>query len=114
MASELSLNAKYVVNGTADIRASGQALSTEAAGIKTGQISNLDAGKPAGTDDTGNQFEQWYHQRKDDIAKMMADTSEYIVDFANNADMAVASFVKTDLDSADALKIEGVAEAKRV
>jgi hypothetical protein len=108
MSSNLAFNAKYVVTGTADIKASGQAMTDAFNKLKTAgaQITTLENGHPEGDDDTGQEFKKWYGEFKQQIIDQGAELGEFVVELANNVDLAVASFVKTDLDSAASLKVE--------
>jgi hypothetical protein len=108
MSSNLVFNAKYVVTGTADIKASGQAMTDAFNRLKNAgsPITALENQRPGGDDDAGQEFVKWYTEFKQQIVEQGAEVGEFVVELAKNVDLAVASFVKTDLDSAAALKVE--------
>lgn len=108
MGTNLSFNAKYVVTGSADIRSSGHSIKDAFNALKldADPIAALEGQHPAGNDSTGQQFLKWYNDFKADIIKQGAEVGDYVADVADNTDMAVAEFVKTDLDNAADLKVE--------
>jgi hypothetical protein len=83
MGTELAFAAKYMLRGTAEVRASRRALMDALNSLKS----------------PGEEFKQ-------QIVEQGAEVGELVVEPAKNVNLVVASFVKTDLDSAANLKIE--------
>jgi hypothetical protein len=108
MGDSVAFNARYVLTGASDIKTSGASMKSafEALDAAWHPIVNFEANSPAGPDEAGAEFDGWYKPMKKDIIDMGKEISGYVVDIARNTELAIASFVKADLDSANDLKIE--------
>ncbi|MBT8226698.1 MAG: hypothetical protein HKP61_07460 [Dactylosporangium sp.] len=106
MSNNLWFDARQVVAGTADLKASGQAIGDAISELDgaTAPVSALDAGHPAGTDATGQEFEQWYATFKAHIIAQGKELGEIVTELGTSAELALAQFVKTDLESAADLR----------
>lgn len=108
MSNNLWFDSRGVIAGTSDLKASGKEL-TEAFDKLTDagtHVTTLAAEKPAGTDDTGTEFEKTYNELLDGLVKQGKEVGELLTGVGGDAEKALALFTKTDLESADDLKLD--------
>jgi hypothetical protein len=108
MGDNLAFNARYVMTGANDIKTSGESMKSAFESLSQGwhPTTALEAQNPAGTGEDGAEFRKWYDAAKKDLIDQGKEISGYVVQIAQSTNTALASFVKTDLESADDLKIE--------
>lgn len=107
MSNNLWYDPRGLVAGTADIKASGTELTakfTELAAA-TARINDLVAAKPAGTDDTGTEFDSAHQQLMAGFIEQGKQVGDLVRDLGVDAETAMAMFTRTDLESADDLKM---------
>ncbi|GAA3230641.1 hypothetical protein ACFO1B_26965 [Dactylosporangium siamense] len=106
MSNYIWFDGKQVAAGTRDIKVSGDAILDAFTRLTQGgsPITAIDSGTPGGNDSAGREFLKWYTEGKTALAKIGKDIGEAVVDMSKNTDLAVAAFVKEDLESADDMK----------
>jgi hypothetical protein len=106
MSNYIWFNGKQVSAGTRDIKVSGDAIISAFTRLTTGgsPITAIDSGNPQGDDAAGREFLKWYTEGKTALAKIGKDIGEAVLEMSKNTDLAVAAFVKEDLESADDMK----------
>ncbi|MFC7528567.1 hypothetical protein [Actinoplanes sp. GCM10030250] len=108
MSNNLWLDARGVAAGTADLKASGDDLKskfTELAAA-TSRINDLAAAKPAGTDETGTEFDKTHQELLAGFIEQGKQVADVIKGLGLDAEQALVFFTKTDLESADDLKLD--------
>jgi hypothetical protein len=108
MSNNLWFDARGVVAGTADIKASGTELTskfTELANAAA-RINDLVAAKPAGTDDTGTEFDTAHTKLMAGLVEQGKQVGDLVKGLGEDAEMALAMFTKTDIESADDMKLD--------
>jgi hypothetical protein len=108
MSNNLWFDARGVVAGTADLKASGAELTakfTELANAAA-RINDLVAAKPAGTDDTGTEFDTTHQKLMAGFIEQGKQVGELVKGLGQDGEMALAMFTKTDLESADDMKLD--------
>jgi hypothetical protein len=107
MANNLWFDSRGVIAGTADLKASGKELSDAFTKLNNAasRIASLSAEKPAGTDETGTEFDKTHAELLDGLVKQGKEVGELVTSLGADAEKALAFFTKTDLESADDLKL---------
>ena len=108
MANNLWFDSRGVIAGTSDMKASGKELSEAFTKLNDAgsRLAALAAEKPAGTDDTGTEFEKTYNELLTGLVKQGKEVGELVTGVGGDAEKALAIFTKTDLESADDLKLD--------
>ena len=107
MSNNLWYDPRGVVAGTADIKASGTELTARFTELATAaaRINDLVAAKPAGTDDTGTEFDAAHQKLMAGFVEQGKQVGDLVKGLGVDAEMALAMFTRTDLESADDLKL---------
>lgn len=107
MSNYLWFDSRQVISGTTDLVTTGNTVKTEFKKL-TGlsRIAQLEQGDPAGTDDTGQEFQKWYDQFKATIMQQGDQVGDAIVELGTTTEKILAMFTAIDLESAEDLQLD--------
>jgi hypothetical protein len=104
MSNYVWFDPRQIIAGTTDLASSGEAMRDVFDHLD--RITELEQLHPAGNDDTGRAFQEWYEEFRQQIKEQTLQVGVEIVAFGTDTEQTVAMLTAIDLENAESLTFE--------